>query len=693
MKSGALTLALLAMAMFVPAQSADGSAIDKVMTMLADLAAKIEAQGSTAKVTFEKFSKNCKAQSVEYTQEITTTKTEIEELSASITKETSTETKCVTQIEELSASISTAEQDLAAATKVRNSEAADFAKEEKELLETIDTIERAISILSKELSAGASMLQTQRAGTLVQALTAMVQASMLTQADASRLTALTQMSQESGDSDSDADMEQAAPAGAVYESHSGGIIDTLENLLEKAQAQLEEARKTESTSIHNYQMLKQSLTDEIKYTSEDMSKVKITMHSSKETKSISTGDLSVTKKSLATTMAMLKELEHDCRTALEEYEEGKKSRAEELAAVKKATVVLQDAMKSASFVAQGSNTMSFVQVGKMKIASRADLSHVEAVRYVRNLARKQHSLELSQLASRMDSVMKMGAATGQDPFAKVKGLIGEMINRLEEEGGAEDEHKAYCDKQLSETKAKKDSSMSEVKGLSVSLDQSKAHAAKLKEQIAELEKELAASSKAAAEAGVIRQEEKAEFVKVKAQLETGISGVQLAVKVLQDYYASGKASEETTGAAGGVLALLETIESDLSKSLVEAEQAEETAATEYDKMIFAFKISSATKEADVKYKTKEAAALDKTISELESDLDNEQTALSATLEYLNALVQSCTFKVVPYEERVARRAAEINGLKEALEILEGETVLLQQKVTRKALRGLQAHKF
>mmetsp|Transcript_125659 Transcript_125659/g.217584 ORF Transcript_125659/g.217584 Transcript_125659/m.217584 type:complete len:694 (-) Transcript_125659:49-2130(-) len=693
MKSGALTLALLAMAMFVPAQSADGSAIDKVMTMLADLAAKIEAQGSTAKVTFEKFSKNCKAQSVEYTQEITTTKTEIEELSASITKETSTETKCVTQIEELSASISTAEQDLAAATKVRNSEAADFAKEEKELLETIDTIERAISILSKELSAGASMLQTQRAGTLVQALTAMVQASMLTQADASRLTALTQMSQESGDSDSDADMEQAAPAGAVYESHSGGIIDTLENLLEKAQAQLEEARKTESTSIHNYQMLKQSLTDEIKYTSEDMSKVKITMHSSKETKSISTGDLSVTKKSLATTMAMLKELEHDCRTALEEYEEGKKSRAEELAAVKKATVVLQDAMKSASFVAQGSNTMSFVQVGKMKIASRADLSHVEAVRYVRNLARKQHSLELSQLASRMDSVMKMGAATGQDPFAKVKGLIGEMINRLEEEGGAEDEHKAYCDKQLSETRAKKDSSMSEVKGLSVSLDQSKAHAAKLKEQIAELEKELAASSKAAAEAGVIRQEEKAEFEENEKELSTGLKGVKLALKVLKEYYAKDEASEETSGAASGIVSLLEVVESDLSKSLVEIKQVETTAAAEYEEMVQSLQVSTASKQQDVKYKTKEVAALAKKISELEADLAGVQTELDATLDYLDKISKECTSKVEPYAEKKARREAEIAGLKEALSILEGEMMFLQRSVKRRALRGVHAHRL
>mmetsp|Transcript_116689 Transcript_116689/g.201592 ORF Transcript_116689/g.201592 Transcript_116689/m.201592 type:complete len:688 (-) Transcript_116689:66-2129(-) len=679
---------LLVLAMSAPAQSS--SAIDKVMTMLSDLVIKVEAQEEAAKTTFEKVSASCKTQSAEYGFEIKTSKAEIEELTATINKESATISKASAEIEELSASISTAEGNLAAAKAVRTSEASAYAKEEAELLETINTIERAISVLSK---AGASMLQTKNAGNLVQALTAMVQASVLTEADASRLTALTQTFQQTDDSDADADMMFSAPAAAAYEGHSGSIIETLESLQEKAQSQLDSARKTETTSIHNYEMLELSLSDEIKYATADMEKAKAIMHKSTEAKGVAAGDLSGTKKDLADAKAMLGELEHDCVAAAEDYEEGKKDRGEEVTTIRTAIAHLEDAMKGASFVAKDKGAMSFLQVAKLKIASDIDLTNIKAVHFVRNLARKQHSPVLAQLASKMSSATQMGDLSGEDVFAKVKGLITEMIEKLEAQATAEENHKAYCDKQLAETKAKKEASTSEVKALSVDLDQSTAHAAKLKEQVAELQAELAASSKAAAEAGLIRQEEKAEFVKVKAQLETGISGVQLAVKVLQDYYASGKASEETTGAAGGVLALLETIESDLSKSLVEAEQAEETAATEYDKMIFAFKISSATKEADVKYKTKEAAALDKTISELESDLDNEQTALSATLEYLEALIQSCTFKVVPYEERVARRAAEINGLKEALDILEGETVLLQQKVTRKALRGLQAHKF
>merc|ERR1719428_950113 len=98
----------------------------------------------------------------------------------------------------------------------------------------IDMLQRAIAILEREMNKGASMLQLQNAGSVAQALSAMVQASMFSAADASRLTALVQSSQESEEDD----VATGAPDPTVYEGHSGGIIETLEGLLEKAQEQL-----------------------------------------------------------------------------------------------------------------------------------------------------------------------------------------------------------------------------------------------------------------------------------------------------------------------------------------------------------------------------------------------------------------------------------------------------------------------
>lgn len=183
-------------------------------------------------------------------------------LKAGIDEQSSTIASLTTRVEELAGSIAADDADLTAATEVREKEHADFAAEEKELVETIDMIGRAVSVLEREMAKGTpSMLQVQNAGSLAQALSAMVEASMLGSSDAARLTALVQ--QRSDDAEGDA--QPGAPAAAVYESKSGGIVDTLQDLQEKAEAQLEDSRKKETTAAHNFEMLKQSLEDEVKF--------------------------------------------------------------------------------------------------------------------------------------------------------------------------------------------------------------------------------------------------------------------------------------------------------------------------------------------------------------------------------------------------------------------------------------------
>merc|ERR1712135_132205 len=173
-----------------------------------------------------------------------------------------------TKIDDLAGSAATAEAELTAATAFRAKEHADFQKSEKELLDVIDTLGRAIVIIEKEMKGGASMMQLQRAGSVIEALSVMVQATSINSADATKLTALVQNSQNSDDED-DIDAT-GAPAATVYKSHSGSIVETLEDLKAKAEAQLAEARQTEATASHNFQMLQQSLEDEMKFNAQDL---------------------------------------------------------------------------------------------------------------------------------------------------------------------------------------------------------------------------------------------------------------------------------------------------------------------------------------------------------------------------------------------------------------------------------------
>merc|ERR1719401_1621945 len=118
----------------------------------------------------------------------------------------------------------------------------------------------------------------------------MVEATSLSSADASKLAALVQSSEQEEDS--------GAPAAAVFKSSSGGIVETLQDLFEKAEAQLEEARKTETKDVQAYEMLAQSLKDEIKYANKEMGEAKKGLATSEESKATAEGDLSVTSKDL-----------------------------------------------------------------------------------------------------------------------------------------------------------------------------------------------------------------------------------------------------------------------------------------------------------------------------------------------------------------------------------------------------------
>jgi len=289
----------------------------------------------------------------------------------------------------------------------------------------------------------------------------------------------------------------------------------------------------------------------------------------------------------------------------------------------------------------------------------------------------------------MAAVVRFGAASGDDPFAKVKGLIADMIERLLKEAEQDAAHKGYCDKEMSETETKKADLTDEIEKLTTKIDGMKAESAMLKEQVATLSKELAELAEAQAMMDKIRGEEKAAFATNKAEMEEGLEGVKLALKILREYYSKeDKAHAAAEGAGGGIIAMLEVIESDFTKGLAELIATEESSAAEYDKITKENEITKTTKEQDVKYKTKNAKELDASIAELTSDKDGAQAELDAVLDYYEKLKEQCIEKVEPYEERKKRREAEIAGLKEALGILEGTAVLLQKA---HVLRGTTRH--
>lgn len=693
---------MIALVLLVGSQTASATKsnpLGTVISLMDELSAKITAEGEKEAKAYKEYVEWCDNAAANVNYEIKTAKSKKEELSAAIAKNSDDIASSVSKIEDLAAAITADGTELKEATSVRDKEAADFSASEAELVDSVDTLGRAITIIGREMSKNPALVQQVESGDmgkLLKSLSAVIDAAAFSVSDREHLVAMVQSRQSAGDEE-----DSDAPAPAAYKSHSSNILDVLEDLKEKAEEELADLRKAESSAKHNYEMLKQSLEDQIAADTKDMNEEKADKAAAEESKATAVGDLAETTKALANAEEVLQTTGTTCMTVAADHEATVKSREEELKTIATAKKILMDTTSGAE-----GQTYSFFQVVSQtgsSLHTRADLANAEIVNLVKKLAREQHSVALAQLASKIAAVVRYGASSGEDPFEKVKALIKDMIVKLEKEQDSEASEKAYCDEEMAKTKAKKEELDYTISKLTAKIDKAASKSASLKDDVKTAQSDLAKLAKSQAEMDKIRSEEHADYVEAKEDLELGLSGVRKALSVLKEYYGSATSSallqdtadqpakpeihEKAAGAGGSIIDILEVVENDFAKNLATEETQEADAASEYDKTTQENKITKAMKEQDVKYKTKEFKGLDKDIAELSSDRETTNTELAAVLEYDGKLKERCIAKPETYEERKKRREAEIAGLKEALSILKGEALVQRRQ------KGFAGHSF
>jgi chromosome segregation ATPase len=663
----------------------DSNPLGTTIQLLDELTTKIVADGEAEHKAYKEYFEWCDDVSANTKYEIKTATALKGKLEAKIGEESSNIDEATSKIEDTASAIAENEKELKAATEIRDKEHAEFAVAQKELEDAIDSLDRAINILSREMAknpAALAQIDTSSMKNMLNSISIVVDAAGLTVSDQKTLMALVQGQQSADDDDA------GAPAAAVYKTHSTNIFDVLEDLKEKAEGELSSLRKAESNSAHNFQMLKQSLDDQVANDNKNMAAEKSFRAECQESKAGAEHDLGVTEGELKAADEKLATAQSNCMTVSADHEATVAARDEELKTIAEAKKILVDTSSGAV-----EQTYSFVQ-----ISSTADARATDVVNLVKRLASQQHSAALAQLASRIAAVVKFGGANRDDVFGKVKGLISNLIAKLEKEADADATEKAYCDEQMAKTEAKKSDLDDTIAKLTAKIDQAAARSASLKEEVAELQTELAALAKEQAQMDKIRQEEHADYVTAKADLELGLGGVRKALSVLRDYYAADAAMlqqpepprpaafSKAEGAASSIIGILEVVESDFATNLAKEESEEAEAASAYEKTTQENKVTVATKDQDVKYKTQESTGLDKSISELSVDRASANTELDAVMEYYGKIKERCIAKPETYEERRKRRESEITGLKEALNILENDTAFLQHK-RRGSIRG------
>ncbi|CAK0897167.1 unnamed protein product, partial [Prorocentrum cordatum] len=368
-----------------------------------------------------------------------------------------------------------------AARKVRELEKADYDALHKDYSESVDALERAIQVLKKQAydRKHASFAQVAKLKTL-----------NLIPAKAKR--ALDAFLQE----DPDEGLAVSAPEAAGYEFQSHGIIEMLEKLLDKFVGErMTGIEKEEMNAHHQFEMLVQDLTAQTEQATTDKGEKTESKAKKLQAKAEAEGELTDTTATRDEDKKYLDDLTATCDQKARDFESRQQLRAEEIVAVQKAIEIIS----SDAVAGNADKHLPAMAQTRGRALAQAHAAHARSLS--ESVVRDRAVSFLRRRAGELDSrvLQTLAARVSDDPFAKVKKLIKDLIVRLMEEANAEAEHKGWCDTELSTNEQTRKEKTAAVETLHAEIDELQASIAKLSEELTELAAAVAELDKAMAE--------------------------------------------------------------------------------------------------------------------------------------------------------------------------------------------------
>merc|ERR1719375_2427446 len=242
---------------------------------------------------------------------------------------------------------------------------------------------------------------------------------------------------------------------------------------------------------------------------------------------------------------------------------------------------------------------------------------------------------------------------------------------------------AFCVKENKANKEAQEKTQGELDTTTNRLETAAAKKQELEDRVAELAAQIKDIESADAEALKIRQDENAAFLKNEADFKEAAAAVDDAIDVLKEFYgdvdigaalvqqpaAPPKLGGRSDASAGGILSILDMM-SDQFSTTVDKLQREEREATEaYEKLTNDNEVAKTNKLMEIKTSESQIMSLKEAAGDYTIDKTEATKTMDAILAYADKLKPQCENRVVPYAERKAKREAEIEGLKDAFQIL------------------------
>jgi len=705
------------------ALAAQGSAVgatpmQKVLSLLKDLSSKLAAEGAQEAAQYDRYACFCKQQADEKQYAMEKSDKKIAYLKAEIDELETAKKSLENDMIDLSEEIHESSEKIKEKTKAREAQHASYIETDNDISQAIDSCERAIEAVKNAKSnlKGAKLNLAEVTGLLQ-----IVQKQpVLSEAPTS--TAFLSKIDDKG-----------APK---FQYQSNDILATIDDLLATFKSQKASTDADEANAKSAFDRSTLALATENRFSEKERAEKEAIAEGKTDELHEAAGFRQDEETDRQADWEFTQKLSEECQTKAELFDQNSKLRADELKTLADASRELRknavpndsatrmrvegttqaDEVMNRELDLQkpmsGIQTLQTLKPGKVSLSEPVTLVQINKVQQRTSngeeAAQRAHSF-LVDAAERTDSsalsaiAVRVGVSTamGADHYVKVRGLIKDLLQKLEADAHAEADQKTTCDMGIKKATSERDTANAQIEEFTAKRTILKSQKIgdltddnlMMTEQIAELKK-------AQLEATELAEEMEHDLRKQRAMCEAGVESVQTALTILEGFYSAqpkllqtGRFTPADASRDGNTVADLapDTFDSSyhgakdessgiigiLEVVLADFERSQAQSVSDMEEEVAARQKFEAETEADVKQKGESIDKNDAAITEFNGQLLETE----ASLKEANALLASAKKQLVgweamcvkgeeTWEERVAAKKEEIAALNEAMRILE-----------------------
>merc|ERR1719362_685982 len=621
-------------------------------------------------VTYSKFAHWCKTSLEELQKAVTEGKETIETLELKIESLKGKEKELKEEIETLTEELKKAEAAGSDADKIRKEEADLYEQADKDFEATIKAVEDAVTALedAKKSTSAASLAQTKMEELAKLPLV------------------LEQLSEEADPKEEILSKGMAKAHEKKYTFKSNNVVDLLKELKLKFEDDRVAATKEETNKLNAYELAKEARKETIEAAKDAKKEKEETLGTVEKDLAAAESELGNTKDDLKADSKSLADTKKSCMMKKTEWDERSEIRAGEMEAMEAAIKILAKVSGVRTEAPENPSLPpspeSFLQL--------SDPESNRAINLLRETAKKVHSKSFARFAEQV-------ARSAKGPFDKVNNMIQKMIFRLMAEQKDEDDHKNWCDLEITKTETSKKNKEEKIELLEAKIKDGKATLDSLTEEIAEASEMVEKLTAHTAEAIEIREAGKKENAEAIKDAKAAQNAISQAEAVLLDFYkSSGQVPKESwelmqepvqlpekpstwessyTGVSDpkaqpdGILTVLKEVSADFASMEADTKAQESTDENAYQEEMKSTEIEKSRRAKEAEMKEQEKKRLLDQVDSWEKSLKHTSDELEAVEQYMKDLKPACIDGDSTYEDRKKARTAEIDALKEAQVIL------------------------